>query len=123
MVLQAVREDPAAGHPLFAEPPHRTHQEANGCALLLVGQDLDVGQSGGVIHRDVHLLAAGSRRATLLAISSDAMAHPLKTGQLLLLRRSLRLGVDMNHVPRLLPLVPLHRGFGFQIAWSCHPYE
>jgi hypothetical protein len=48
----------------------------------------------------VHLLVAGSRRATLLAISSDAMAHPLKTGQLLLLRRSLRLGVDMNHVPR-----------------------
>ena len=44
------------------------------------------------------------------------MAHPLKTGQLLLLRRSLRLGVDMNHVPRLLPLVSLHRLLGVQVA-------
>ena len=42
------------------------------------------------------------------AISRDPMAHPLKTGQLL--------GVDMDHVPRLLPLVPLHRGFEVQVA-------
>jgi hypothetical protein len=43
----------------------------------------------------------------LAAISSDPMAHPPKTGQLF--------GVDMNHVPRLLPLVPLHQLFGFHI--------
>jgi hypothetical protein len=36
------------------------------------------------------------------------MAHPLKTGQLF--------GVDMDHVPGLLPLVSLHRGFGLQVA-------
>jgi hypothetical protein len=36
------------------------------------------------------------------------MAHPLKAGQLF--------GVDMNHVPRLLPLVSLDRLFGLQVA-------
>jgi hypothetical protein len=36
------------------------------------------------------------------------MTHPLKTGQLF--------GVDMDHVPRLLPLVSLHRGFAVQVS-------
>jgi hypothetical protein len=44
------------------------------------------------------------------------MAHPLKAGLLLLLRRNLRLGVDMDQHSRLLPLVSLHRLFGLQVA-------
>ena len=50
----------------------------------------------------------------------DQVADPLKAGQLLLLRR-LRLGVDMKHVARLLPLVPLHRWFGIEVAQPVEP--
>ncbi len=106
MDLQAFLQAP--GDALLAEPPHRMHQEANGGALLLVGKHLDVSHPGSVIHSDVHLLVAGTRRAALPEISSDSMTHLLKTGQLF--------GVDMDHVPRLLPLVSLHRGLGIQVA-------
>ena len=36
------------------------------------------------------------------------MTNPLKAGQLLLLRRSLRLGVDVDHVAGLCPLAAAH---------------
>ena len=43
------------------------------------------------------------------------MANPLKAGQLSLLRRSLRLGVDVDHVAGLSPLVPADWLFGLQV--------
>jgi hypothetical protein len=42
--------------------------------------------------------------------AGDPVTDPLKPCQLSLLRRSLRLGIDMNHVAGALPLVTPHRG-------------
>jgi hypothetical protein len=50
-------------------------------------------------------LVARTRGAPKAAILSDMVPEPLKKGQLRLLRRSLRLGVDMDHVSGLRPLV------------------
>jgi hypothetical protein len=44
----------------------------------------------------------------LTTVAGDPVTDPLKPRQLL--------GVDMDHVARLLPLVPLHRGLGFQVS-------
>jgi hypothetical protein len=55
-----VRENTTADDPLRAEPVHSPGQEADRGGLLLVGQHLDVGQAGGVIHRDVDLLVASA---------------------------------------------------------------
>lgn len=49
------------------------------------------------------------------------MADTLETGQLLLLRRSLRLRVDMDHVARAFPLVALHWLLGLQIPEPAKP--
>ena len=46
------------------------------------------------------------------------MTDPLKAGQLPLLRRSLRLDIDMDHVARLFPLVAPHRRFGVKVLES-----
>jgi hypothetical protein len=54
-------------------------------------------------------------------IAGDPLADPFEPGQLLLLRRSLRLDVDMDHVARLLPLVPLHRWLGSRLRSRFSP--
>lgn len=51
-----VAEHQAALNPLAVEPGHRLAQEAHRGGPLLVGQDLDIRQTGGVIHRHVNLL-------------------------------------------------------------------
>jgi len=48
----------------------------------------------------------------LAAFAGDAVAPPLELGQLF--------GVEMDQVARLLPLLQLHRGLGFQVP---HPRE
>jgi hypothetical protein len=45
----------------------RPPQEADRGGRLLVGQDLDVGEAGGVVDADVDALPAGSQRAVLEA--------------------------------------------------------
>ena len=52
------------------------------------------------------------------AISGDPVTDPFKAGQLLLLRRSLRLGIDVDHVAGLCPLVAAHRLSGLQVLES-----
>ena len=49
------------------------------------------------------------------------MPNTVEPGQLPLLRRSLRLDVDMDHVARLLPLVSLHRRFWVEVPESVQP--
>ncbi len=61
----------------------------------------------GVIHRDVDLLVASSPGTALTAIAGDAVPDSLKARQLL--------RVDMNHVARCLPLVPLLRSLGLRV--------
>jgi hypothetical protein len=97
------------------EPGHSPQQEANLCLLLLVWEHFHVGQTGGVIHCHVSLFITSSKRRTETPIASDPVADPLKTGELLLLRRSLRLDVDMDHVARLSPLVAAHGFSGLQV--------
>ncbi len=59
----------------------RAAQEADGCGGFLVGQDLDVGQAGGVIDADVDELPAGGAAAAALA---DDLAALLSGGAALI---------------------------------------
>jgi hypothetical protein len=44
-----VREHPPALNPLTAKPSHSPDQEANRGGLVLIGKDLSVSQSGGIV--------------------------------------------------------------------------
>jgi hypothetical protein len=76
-----------AHHPLdpdaeALEPAQRPDQEAGHRLTLFVGQDLDVGQPGGIVDRDVDELVADL--AVLAApLAGDAMAAVAKAGELL----------------------------------------
>ena len=94
-----VRKDTAAGDALLTEPALGTGQEYDRGGLLLVRQLLPVRQAGGVIDCHVDLLVTGTTGAALTAIAGDPVDAPLKQGRLLLLRRSLRVGIDVWHVP------------------------
>jgi hypothetical protein len=54
----------------------------------------------------MHFLVTRSPRTTFATIACDVVADPFEAGQLF--------GVDMDHVARLLLLVALQRGLGFQ---------
>ena len=103
------------------EPGHSTAQEADRCGLLLVLQHIQVGQSGGVVNRNVHAVVADAGRAALLTVAGDAVPDLAKAGQLPLLHRSLRLDVDVDQVARPLPLVAVHWWFGVQVLQSPEP--
>jgi hypothetical protein len=63
----------------------------------------------------VDAVVANARGAALLAVAGDAVTDFAKAGELLLLRRSLRLDVDMDQVSGMLPLVALDWMFGLEI--------
>jgi len=97
-----------AGDSLLAEPAHGTSQEVDSRAHLLVRKDLDIGKARSVVDGDMHLLVAGASGGALTAVAGDAVSNPLKPGH--------PLGVHLDHVARLLPLVPLHRRPGVQVS-------
>jgi hypothetical protein len=66
----------------------------------------------------VDAVVANARGAALLAVASDAVTDFAKAGELLLLRRSLRLDVDMDQVSGTVPLVALDSRLVFQITES-----
>ena len=51
------------------------HQETGGCALLLSGQHLGVGEPCGVVDGHVHSVVSDASKAALLPIVFVAMAH------------------------------------------------
>jgi len=83
--------------------------------LLLVWERFDVGQPGGVIHCHVNLFITGSTRRTETPIASVPVADPLNACEPLLLRGSLLLDIDMDHVAVLRPLVAAHEFSGLQV--------
>lgn len=99
---------------LAVEPGDSTAEKTDPSWLLLVCQDLDVDQPCRVVDGDMDLVVADPGSVAVLAIAGDAVAHLPEPGQLPLLWRSLQLDVDKDHVPRLLPRVPLHGWFGLQ---------
>lgn len=103
-----IGEDTAAGDALCAEPSHSPGQDADRGGLLLVGQHLHVRQPRGVIDRHADLLVASATGTAPTAVAGDPVANSLEPSQLL--------GVHMEHVARLLPLVPLHRNLGVQVS-------
>ena len=68
--------------PRTLEPAQRPDEEAGDRPALLVRQDLDVGEPGGVVDRDVDELPACTLRA-LAAIAGDPMADAPEAGELL----------------------------------------
>lgn len=101
--------------PPAVEPGHSPQQEAKGDVLLLVVEHLHVGQPGGVIDGGMDLLIACFCKAAKPPITGDAVADALKAGQLLLLRKSLRLVVNMDDVAGLGPLAEPHRRRRLQV--------
>lgn len=99
-----VREDTAAGDALLAEPAHGTGRNPTVVAFCSSGSTSTYAKSGGIIDCHVDLLVTSTKGAALTAIAGDLVADPLKPGQWL--------GVDVEHVARLFPLVPLHRRLG-----------
>jgi hypothetical protein len=106
---------------MAVEPGNSTAQEADRCGLLLVRQHFHIGQSGGIVDRNVHKVVADAGRAAQLTVACDAVPDLAKTGQLLLLSRSLRLDVDVDQVARHLTLGALDRRFGLQVSQSPEP--
>jgi len=78
---------------LAVEPGHSPAQEADGRALLLVSEDLDVGQPCGIFDRYVGPVIADARGVSLLPIAGVAMSDLVDAGQLF--------DVDMNRLPVL----------------------
>lgn len=71
----------SAQHALAVEPGQSPAQEADGRALLLVSEYLDVGQPCGVVDRSVDPVIADARGASLLLIAGDAMSDPAEADQ------------------------------------------
>lgn len=92
---------------MLAEPANGPRQEVDRGDHLILGQHLHVRQASGVIHSHMELLVASTTGADLTAVAGDPVTDPLKPSQLL--------GVDMDHVARLLPLVALNRKLGLQV--------
>jgi len=105
-----VAHHPPALHTLDVEPGDRPAQKADHRWLLLVREDLDVRQSGGVVHGDMDLVVADPVGLPLLAIPGDPVPHLPEPRQ--------GRDVDMDQVAWPLPLVPLHRRPGLQVPQS-----
>lgn len=108
--------------PLTVEPGQRTAEETYLSLPLLVPQNLDTETPRGVIGRHVNPLVASSRRGGMTSIAGDAVTDQLEPGQhprLVYEKASPtekpQLYVDMDHVARLPPLIPLQRRFGIQV--------
>jgi hypothetical protein len=69
----------------------------------------------------VHTVVADAGRAALLTVACDAVPDLAEADQLPLLRRSLRLDVDMDQVARRLTLLALEWRFGLQVSQSPEP--
>jgi hypothetical protein len=108
-----VAHHPPAFDPLTVEPGDCPAEKADHRWLLLIRQHLDRGQPGGVIHGDMDLVVADAVGAALLPVSGDAVAHLPKPSQ--------GLDVNVDQVSWPLPLVALHRWFGFQVPQSPQP--
>ena len=76
--------------------------------LLLVRQNLDIGQPCGVSHGDMDLVVADAIGAALLAVTGDAVP--------LLAKASQQLDVDVDQIARFLPLVTMHRWLVFKVS-------
>jgi len=95
-----VAQDPAHADPARPKPADRARQEGPARRAELIAEDFDIGDPAVIIDRHVHILPADSR-AGPAAIAVDPMAHTPDAAQ--------GFDVDVNHVPRPRPLVPVNR--------------
>jgi hypothetical protein len=72
-----IGEHPAAGKALAVKQRHIPHQETHGRCLMLVRQNLDEGQSRGVIHSHMGLLIASTAEQSWR--QSSMMRWPTRT--------------------------------------------
>src|SRR3954447_5661483 len=77
-----VGHDPLDGDAEAGEPGKRPLEEGHGALLALVGQDLGVGEPGGVVDADVEELPADAARPAG-AVAGDAVAEALDPAELL----------------------------------------
>ncbi len=96
-----IGEHTLASNPLGIEPGHRPQQETDGRSLLLIRQHLDLDKASAIVDGHMGFLKARATAGSQTPITSDPVPDALKEGPLLLRRRSLRLGVDVDHVAGL----------------------
>ena len=71
----------AALDALAVEPSDGTAEEADHRWLLLVRQDLDVGQACGVINGDMNIVVPDAVGAVLLPVAEDPVAQPAEASK------------------------------------------
>ncbi len=95
------------------EPGQCTAQEADRCALLLIGKHLDIGEPCGVIDGHVDPVVSDASRAALLPVVCDAVTNLAEAGQLL--------DVDVNQIAGPLPFVALNRRLWIKVSQPAQP--
>ena len=97
---------------MTVEPGQCPNQETDRCALLLIGQHLDVGEPWGVVDGHVDPVVSDASRAALLPIVCDAVTNLAEAGQLL--------DVDVNQIAASLSFVALNRRFWIKVSQPDH---
>ena len=98
---------------MTVEPGQCPNQETDRCALLLIGQHLDVGEPWGVVDGHVDPVVSDASRAALLPVACDAVTNLAEEGQLL--------GVDVNQIAGPLPLIALNRRPWIKVSQPAQP--
>ncbi len=96
------------------EPSHSPAHKANGRGLLLVRQNLDVGQASGVVDGHVDTFVADASRAALLPVTGDAVTDLAKAGLLF--------DIDVDQVAKYIGIA-VHGCVGLDWWLAPHPVE
>ncbi len=91
------------------EPSHRPQQETDGRGQLLIGHHLDLGKASGIVDGDMGFLKARATAGSKTPISGHRVADGVKAVQ--------SLGVEMDHVDGVGPVVRANRLGRLQISW------
>jgi len=78
-----VGHDPLDAHAEAGEPGGGTGEEAGAGRAALVGQELGVGEAGGVVDRDMQVFPADPARPVAAAVAGDAVAEAGDLAELL----------------------------------------
>ena len=104
IAIAIIGHDPRHRHAEAGEPGERAPQEGNRALLVLVGQDLGVGEARGIVDTDMQVIPADAAMAVdgAGAAAGDAMTDALDSAELL--------GVDVQQLAWVLALISNDHG-------------
>jgi hypothetical protein len=100
-----IRHDRLNGDAAVVEPVDRTSEEGDGRRRSFIGQNLGIGQSGGVVDGDMDELPADAASLDRV-VPVDAVTDATDTAQLL--------DIDVDELARAISLVPNDRDLGLE---------